>query len=126
MDVTQLLEGNIVYYASILQSLTLNQIWYMSKTDETIAEAVPITKTSLKACGFEPNAVDTCYTLEVAEGKDIKIHFEDGTQYNRITFTKLNPTYSNLWYIKDIIALHELQNLSKFMLGYMFKLKQEQ
>lgn len=127
MDKSELIQGNIVYYAGILKSLTLNEIWYMSKTDieETIAEDVPITKASLRACGFEANRTDTCYTLEISQGKDIKVHFEETAKYNRITFTKLNPTYNNLWYLRDEIALHELQNLSRFMLGHMFKLKQE-
>lgn len=121
---TELLEGNLAYYAGALKQLTITEIWYMSKTDrEGVAEPVPITKASLRACDFEPNRTDTCYILEVTPGVDIKVHFEDSNRYNRITFTKNNPTFNNLWYIKEEIALHELQNLSKLMLGHMFNLK---
>jgi hypothetical protein len=120
----ELVEGNLIYYANTLKQVTPSEILFMSKTDikGAFAEPVPITKASLRACNFKTNIVDTCYILVVSEGADIKVHFEQGASYNRITLTKLNPTTSNLWQIKEEIFLHDLQNLSRLLLGNTFNL----
>lgn len=124
----QIVEGNLIYYANTLKKVTPTEILLMSKNSikGDFAEPVPITKASLNACDFKPNITDTCYLLEIQEGLDIKVHFEEGASYNRITFTKLNPTNSNLWHIREEIFLHDLQNLSRLLLGHMFNLKENQ